>query len=195
MSTRRQLTRLNRAFAAVLGLSVIFSTTWLLATQRRPVSPAAAAPPARVSRALPGITFTNGRQLAGHGAGPATPLALAAGDFDEDGVPDLLTGAGVAGRGLIALYRANVDALFPGTADALERRAARQFTDSAFWPPVTFDLDIVPEFLAAGDFDGDGHAASPRPDGGPLRSSCCLGTAPDGSARHAGFRSTAHRQP
>src|SRR5438128_3875110 len=55
-------------------------------------------------------------QLVAH----AQPLALASGDFDEDGVPDLLSSftgsAGVSpASGIITLYRGNVDSIYPNT--------------------------------------------------------------------------------
>src|SRR5881628_2257652 len=53
-------------------------------------------------------------------AGFTEPVALAAGDFDEDGVPDLITGYRSLGRGLLTLHRgdpAALSSLPPSVAD------------------------------------------------------------------------------
>src|SRR5438552_11745082 len=57
----------------------------------------------------------------------ARPLALESGDFDEDGVPDLISGyVGYAGvptaSGFITLHRGNVDSIYPNTREAEERK-------------------------------------------------------------------------
>ncbi|HVQ38769.1 MAG TPA: FG-GAP-like repeat-containing protein, partial [Pyrinomonadaceae bacterium] len=106
----------------------------------------------------------------------ARPLALATGDFDEDGVPDLIssyacvscssemtssnTASKDAGRdaGLFTLLRGNVDALYPNTPEAHQRKAAGEFTHAPFLGPgVVIGSAIQPDFLGAGDFDADGH--------------------------------------
>jgi hypothetical protein len=62
----------------------------------------------------------------------ATALALASADFDEDGVPDLISGYSATRRGLVTLHRGNVDSIFPNSADAARRRMTSEFTDFAF---------------------------------------------------------------
>src|SRR5436309_13722939 len=57
----------------------------------------------------------------------AQPLALASEDFDEDGVPDLISAfAGSAGvppaSGFITLHRGNVDSIYPNTHVAEARK-------------------------------------------------------------------------
>jgi Calx-beta domain/Concanavalin A-like lectin/glucanases superfamily/Viral BACON domain/FG-GAP-like repeat len=100
--------------------------------------------------------------------GAARPLALAAGDFDEDGVPDLISGYSSAacstnsslsnGGGFLTLHRGNVDAIYPNTVDANERKAKGEFTDVPFLSPAqVFTVSQRPDFLGAGDFDADGH--------------------------------------
>lgn len=86
-------------------------------------------------------------------ADAASPRALASADLDGDGVADLLSGYGGPGGGMLAFQRGNVDALWP------YGEAARHGSPPAFHPAATVvALPIVPDFLAAGDFDADGHA-------------------------------------
>lgn len=88
----------------------------------------------------------------------ASPLTLAAADFDEDGVPDLVGGYAAGAGGIITLHRGNVDSIFPNTPAAKQRRANGQFSDSPFAPTArAFAAPAAPDFLDAGDFDGDGH--------------------------------------
>lgn len=86
------------------------------------------------------------------------PLALAAADFDEDGVPDLVTGYANGGKGIIKLMRGNVDAIYPNSPEAQQRRAAGRFTGAPFLSPaMVFALPQPPEFIGSGDFDRNGH--------------------------------------
>jgi hypothetical protein len=84
-----------------------------------------------------------------------TPLSLAAADFDEDGVPDLVAGYG---SGKIALYRGNIDAIYPNSRTAQQRKASGQYTEEAFLPGAQiFDVPVSPDVIEAGDFNADGH--------------------------------------
>src|SRR2546421_3059938 len=90
------------------------------------------------------------------------PLALASGDFDKDGVPDLISSyagyAGVPPAAFITLHRGNVDSIYPNTHEAEERKARGEFTDAPFLSPAkVFAAPTEPDFIGAGDFDADGH--------------------------------------
>jgi hypothetical protein len=88
----------------------------------------------------------------------AEPLALASADFDEDGMPDLICGYGHSESGIVTWLRGNVDSIYPNSPEAQRRKTAGEFTDAPFLSPArVFALPIEPEFLGAGDFDGDGH--------------------------------------
>jgi uncharacterized protein (TIGR03437 family) len=88
----------------------------------------------------------------------ARPLTLAAGDFDEDGMPDLISGYALRDSGLLTLQRGNADALWPHSAKAAQRKAAGVFTDAPLLSPARgFELPGHPDFLGTGDFNGDGH--------------------------------------
>ncbi len=83
----------------------------------------------------------------------AVPLALAEGDFDEDGMPDLVSGYATSGRsGIITIHRGNVNALWPYGPEL------RNGEPPAFLPNArVFSLLEAPQFLGAGDFNADGH--------------------------------------
>ena len=103
----------------------------LLAPVRRCASrPAPSAPKTRsLSFQLP-----SARPLAADYIGPkslrqqldgglAQPTALTADDFDEDGVPDLVSGYTGADGGLLTLHRGNVDAIYAHSPEARLRKA------------------------------------------------------------------------
>lgn len=78
-------------------------------------------------------------------------LSLAAADFDEDGVPDLVCGYRSLGEGLISLHRGNVDSIDANSPEARERKAAGTFTDALFFPDVPMhEVPEAPDFLAVG---------------------------------------------
>src|SRR4029079_3308694 len=88
----------------------------------------------------------------------AEPRSLASADFDEDGVPDLVTGYAYNGRGIITIHRGNVDSIYPNTPEAKQRKADGTFTAAPFLSPGrVFDAPAAADFVAAGDFDADGH--------------------------------------
>ncbi len=139
---------------------------WALASTPAPAASLAGAVVQAAGRGNPWLNLRDGATLPAvaaatfEGAGSKTqPLSLAAGDFDGDGVPDLLAGYATAdGAGILSLHRGNVDALWPDTAEAQARRAAGTFVDAPFLPQAgVFALPAPPDFLGAGDFDGDGQ--------------------------------------
>ena len=123
------------------------------------------APPACVGGSLEGhamlhasrsgttlLSLCDGHPLASATRGAGSPLSLASGDFDQDGVPDLVSGFGSGKGGSVSVYRGNVNALWPYGA------ALRVGPPPAFLAnPRTFALPEAPDFLVAGDFDADGH--------------------------------------
>ncbi|MFV2071845.1 MAG: hypothetical protein ACC742_04225 [Thermoanaerobaculales bacterium] len=86
------------------------------------------------------------------------PLSLAAGDLDEDGVPDLIVGYHADGEGALAIYRGNIFATYPNGPGAADLRAKGLDTDQPFVSPARLVAGpALPDFLAIGDFDADGH--------------------------------------
>jgi len=127
-------------------------------------------------RGNPWINILDGRDLPASYTGPAVltqaltekqtqPLSLASADFDEDGMPDLVSGYGLppgrgdrGGSGILTWQRGNVDALWPNSPDAQKHKKEGTFTDAIFLSPArVFALPVAPAFLGAGDFDADGH--------------------------------------
>jgi len=105
-------------------------------------------------RGTSNLSLCDGHGISGNAtpAGEANPLALASGDFDEDGVPDLVSGFAAGKAGAITVHRGNVAALWPYGA------ALRNGPPPAFFPSAhRFSLPEAPDFIATGDFDADGH--------------------------------------
>jgi VCBS repeat protein len=119
-----------------------------------------AAPVSAAGRGAPWINFRNGVPIAVDVLSPAAqgrPLGLAAGDFDDDGVPDLVSAYGDGGGGLLLIHRGNADAVYPRSAEARRRKAQGRFTDQPFLSGLSVPVPVAPDFVGAGDFDADGH--------------------------------------
>ena len=98
-------------------------------------------------RAAPRINLADGREVLTAYAGDpeaqrllqqnlVQPLAMASSDFDEDGVPDLVSGYAAPNGGMLTLHRGNVDAIYPNTLEAQRRKAGGTFTDAPFLSPA-----------------------------------------------------------
>jgi subtilisin-like proprotein convertase family protein len=120
-------------------------------------------------RGNPTINLSDGREVLTAYAGPpdlrealeqnrAQPRSLASADFDEDGVPDLVSGYGYLDGGIVTILRGNVDAIYPNAPEAQQRRQRGEFTNAPFLSPGRiFAAPASPDFIGAGDFDGDSH--------------------------------------
>ena len=120
-------------------------------------------------RGNPTINLSDGRDVLTSYVGPqelrvaleqnqAEPMSLASADFDEDGVPDLVSGYAYNGQGIVSLLRGNVDSIYPNAPEAKQRKAEGTFTDAPFLSPAeVFPAPAAADFIGAGDFDGDGH--------------------------------------
>jgi hypothetical protein len=85
-------------------------------------------------------------------SGQGEPLALASADFDEDGVPDLISGFASGNSGKVTIHRGNIKALWPYGA-ALVNGPPQPFFPNA----RAFAVPERPDFVVTGDFDADGH--------------------------------------
>ncbi len=89
--------------------------------------------------------------------GQVKPLSMATADFDGDGVADLIVGYSSATGGAISLHRGNIDAFAPSSHDSWLAIGANHFP-SPFLPAAqAIDTPVAPDFLAAGDFNGDSY--------------------------------------
>ena len=96
---------------------------------------------------------------------------MASADFDEDGVPDLLCGYAGSDGGVITLHRGNIDSIYPNAPEAKLRKSEGKFSEEPFLDSaMVFGVSEPVDFLAAGDFDADGHwdAVTARREGGKL---------------------------
>ena len=88
--------------------------------------------------------------------GDTRPVALAAGDFNADGAPDLLTGYASKEGGFVMLRLGNLDAFAPSDPRVFEAIQRGQMPDSFMPGARTIPVPEAPDFLLAGDFDRDG---------------------------------------
>ncbi len=80
----------------------------------------------------------------------AAPLVLVSADFNEDGTPDVIAANGAVGLGSIRVFRGNSEAIYGANSST---RSVEPFFGNA---PV-LALPATPDFIEAGDFNGDGH--------------------------------------
>ena len=88
----------------------------------------------------------------------ARGISLDSGDFDEDGVTDLISGYDFSRGGIITLMGGNNVSLQPNTSEAKERKQRDELSDAPFKGPArVFSVPVNPDFIGVGDFNGDGH--------------------------------------
>lgn len=92
-------------------------------------------------------------------AGHPSALAMAAGNLDGDAITDLAVGFAAPGGGVIALHHGNLDAFAP-QSEASFWAITRSDFPSPFLPGADLvEIPGQPDFLAAGDFIGQGGGA------------------------------------
>ena len=135
----------SRAYLSNLGFSSGHHQAFGIAT--RPRARLSATPTVQAAHINPEISLQNGYDLLTTYTGPAEltkaleqnlaqPLSLASADFDEDGVPDLISGYSYGGRGIVTLLRGNIDSIYPNAPEAKQRKANGEFTDAPFLSPA-----------------------------------------------------------
>src|ERR1051326_1196673 len=134
---RRNLSLL--ALLLALGFGALTPLHWRAHSRNLPQPLTTRVTVRAAGRGSPWINLRDGHDLLtseGKALAAAQPLALAAGDFDEDGVPDLLSAYHSPSGSLIVLHRGNVDAIYPNTREAEQRKARGEFTDAPFLSPA-----------------------------------------------------------
>jgi hypothetical protein len=141
---------LTSLIAFVSVVAIIARVAPLTSTETRPLSALNSEGSITVhaaGRGNPWINLSDGHDLPASYAGAseirqileqnlARPLALASADFDEDGVPDLISGYAGPRGGIITLHRGNVDSIYPNASEARRRKANGAYTDSPFLAPA-----------------------------------------------------------
>lgn len=101
--------------------------------------------------ASPAARFSAATQLAGSAAGAGmTPLSLTSADWSGDGFPDLIAGFAAPGGGRLVLYRGDQGSVYP------HLRSSRGGVSPFQGPVESLAISVRPDYLATGDFDGDG---------------------------------------
>jgi CSLREA domain-containing protein len=85
------------------------------------------------------------------------PLAMVSGDFDEDGVDDLVIGYGSQKGGSIAWLRGNLDAIAPQTHASWLAAGRHEYSDAFLQPSKMVSLKTQPSLMVSADVNGDGH--------------------------------------
>src|SRR3989442_1443868 len=168
------------AFAALVTLAAITASPWYPSLVPAGIahSPEASNPKARLNEQVsirtsgshdPTLSLADGHDLVTAYQGPARlqraleqnevqARSLASADFDEDGVPDLVSGYAYDGPGITTVHPGNVVSIYPNTPEAGQRKASGPFTAAPFLSPaLALEVSAPADFLGAGDFDADGH--------------------------------------
>ena len=88
----------------------------------------------------------------------AQPRSLTSGDFDEDGIADLIVSFATAGDGgSVVFHRGNLDAFAPQSQESWQAIADGRFPAPFVQKAQVFPVPLSPDFVAAGNFTGQGH--------------------------------------
>jgi CSLREA domain-containing protein/uncharacterized repeat protein (TIGR01451 family) len=90
------------------------------------------------------------------GSGQGQPLAMVKGDFDRDGIEDLVVGYTTAMGPAIAMYRGNLDAYAPQSNASFKAIARGEFPAPFLPQAKVLSVPTTPDFIATGDITGDG---------------------------------------
>jgi len=85
------------------------------------------------------------------------PLSMVAGDFDEDGVGDLVIGYGLQKGGSISFLRGNLDARSPQTYQSWAAAGRHVYSAPYLQTAKAVSLTVQPTLMISADVNGDGH--------------------------------------
>lgn len=114
----------------------------------------------------PFVNFTAGRSRATSYVGAegladilkrglAQPVALASGDFNNDGVMDLIAGYTSPMGGMIAVHRGNLRSIYPHAITGQTHQPADAWPFLS--PAHVYETGVAPDFIGVGDCDADGN--------------------------------------
>ncbi len=103
----------------------------------------------------PGMAVADSSALSGMGQGQ--PVAMASADLDADGFDDLLVGYSTGAGGFISIHRGNIDAFAPQSDASFQAIGRGQFPSPFLLEARTFSVPVSPDFIAVGDFTGNGN--------------------------------------
>ena len=90
-------------------------------------------------------------------SGQAKPLSLASGDFDGDGVEDVIAGFASGSGGLLVIHRGNIDAFAPQSQASFLAIGEGRFPNPFLPEAKVVEVPQAPDFLITGSFEGDGR--------------------------------------
>src|SRR5207302_11272110 len=82
------------------------------------------------------------------------PLSMINGDFDGDGIEDLVVGYATPGGGAIVLHRGNLDAFAPQSRESWLAIGQGRFPQPFLAEAQVINVPIRPDFIAVGNFSG-----------------------------------------
>lgn len=85
------------------------------------------------------------------------PLSMVTGDFDEDGVKDLVIGYGAVKGGSITFLRGNLDAIAPQTQASWRAAGRHQYSAPYIQSSKAISVPSQPGLMVSADVNGDGH--------------------------------------
>ena len=146
---KSKLIRTNCAFRSFdIVRILIFAFVWLILNQYPALGQRIAAPDTpQQSRTL---------HLKFSGEQPR-PLSMVAGDFDEDGVGDLVIGYGLQKGGNISFLRGNLDARAPQTYASWAAAGRHEYTAPYLQSSTPLAVAVQPTLMISADVNGDGH--------------------------------------
>ena len=104
-----------------------------------------------------GAGLTSGGNLLALEQGQVRGLSLASDDVNLDGFPDLICGYVSASGGLVTLHLGYPEAYGPTKPETIQSIIKGAYPDPFLPEAAVLWTPEAPEFLAAGDFDRDGH--------------------------------------